>query len=382
MDNYIKPEVQKTIKRLSHQKNNEVLKNKIRSWILTRELSISDLIRACREKTVNLSPTILNKLGVLYGSGKEGFNEEPETAFILYLAAADLGNASAAGNVAQYYFDGRAPGGKNIDLAYQFCSRSVEGGADKFMLLSEILHEKRDYKETVRCLRKIIESKRPTSTSMTAAAATAASGGAISPGAGGSGGSGSGGDQVMRKKAEARKLEIQCLYKILDRLFEKVLMSCNLQQQQQLGIRDMGDDLVVGGSSQGVNLNAMLLQQAILPSPGAGGGGATAGGGGGNTFLSPARSLSPGHSYNNRQNERGMSGGGVGSSHSPISIPSLRPLNPLNTNYMLTSDSTTGFQSAYRSIISDLRSNDRLGNSNSNMVNSKVAIDQKHVLKY
>lgn len=188
MDAYIKPDIQKTIKRLSQQKNNEVLKNKLRSWIITRELTVTELIRACRERTIQVAPSVLNKLGTLYGSGKEGLNEEPETAFVFYLAAADQGHPTAAGNVAQYYFDGRAPGGRNIDSAYVFCAKAVEAGADKFMLLSEILHEQRDYHETVRCLRKIIESKKTTD---------------------------------MKKRVDARKLEIQCLYKLLVELFVK-----------------------------------------------------------------------------------------------------------------------------------------------------------------
>eukprot|EP01031_Cornospumella_fuschlensis_P032397 gene32397-39177_t len=221
MDSNLKPEIQKTIKRLSSQNNHEVLKNKIRSWLLSRELTVSDLIKACKDKVITVSPSVLNKLGLLYGSGKEGLNEEPETAFTFYLAAADFGHASAAGNVAQYYFDGRAPGGRNVDTAYQFCKKAVEMGADKYMLLSEILHEKRDYEETIKCLRKIIEIKKHVDATL------------------------------CKKKVEARKLEIQCLFKLLDRTFTNV----SLPEQQDHSMNTMTNMLMSSSLKSPLSIN-------------------------------------------------------------------------------------------------------------------------------
>eukprot|EP01033_Poteriospumella_lacustris_P010107 gene10107-7204_t len=194
----LKPELAKTIRRLSTQKNFDVLKNKLRSWLVTREVTVADLIRHCREKTISIPAVVLNKLGILFGSGKEGIVEDSDTAFWFYLAAADFGFGPANGNVAQYYYDGRAPGGRNIELAFQYCRKALELGTDKFMLMSEILHEREDYPETVRYLRKIIENRHSDN----------------------------------RRRVDARKLEIECLQKQLLKIFAKLAAYQDQQQQQ------------------------------------------------------------------------------------------------------------------------------------------------------
>lgn len=199
-DMEVKPEIQKTVRRLAVQKNNEVLKNKLRSWIVTREMTVTELIRYCRDKSLIVPASVLNKLGLLFGSGKEGLNEDADTAFLLYLAAADFNFGPANGNVAQYYFDGRAPGGKNLDLAFQYCRKAIDLGADKFMLMSEILNEQKDFPETIKYLRRIIDSKQNTGDS-------------------------------SRRKVDARKLELECLEKLLvnqfSRLSSQALTSAN-----------------------------------------------------------------------------------------------------------------------------------------------------------
>lgn len=195
----VKPEIQKTVRRLAVQKNNEVLKNKLRSWIVTREMTVTELIRYCRDKSLTVPASVLNKLGLLFGSGKEGLNEDADTAFLLYLAAADFNFGPANGNVSQYYFDGRAPGGKNLDLAYQYCRKAIDLGADKFMLMSEILNEQKDFPETIKYLRKIIDSKQNSGDS-------------------------------SRRKLDARKLELECLEKLLINLFSRLSSQINANE--------------------------------------------------------------------------------------------------------------------------------------------------------
>lgn len=216
----IKPEIQKTVKRLVSQKNNDVLKNKLRSWLVTREISPNDLIRFCREKVISIPAVVLNKLGTLYGAGKEGLVEDSDTAFLFYLAAADFGFGPANGNVAQYYFDGRAPGGRHMELSFQYCRRALELGTDKFMLMSEILHEREDFPETVRYLRKIIESR----------------------------------SADNRRRAEARKLEIECLQKQLVKTFAKLTAG-----DEAGALHHFGSATSVGGNSKPLRPHRLAL---------------------------------------------------------------------------------------------------------------------------
>eukprot|EP01040_Poterioochromonas_malhamensis_P007097 gene7097-7664_t len=209
----VKPELQKTIKRLVSQKNFDVLKAKLRNWISTKEVNVVDLLRQCREKTIFIPATILNKIGMLFSTGKEGITLDTETAFMFYLLAADAGHASANGNIATFYFNGRAPTGRNLDLAYLYCRKAIELGCDKFILMSEILHEKQDYTETIRYIRQIMDKSSYAKT------------------------------LDVKKKIDIRKLEINCLHQELITQFvaifsnhHKMLFLENilLQQDQSL----------------------------------------------------------------------------------------------------------------------------------------------------
>ena len=183
----LKLDVIKTVKRLAGQPSkNDVLKGKLRGWLRNNEISIDDLVYHTKEGTIPVPAVTLNKLGLLYGLGKEGMQEDFRAAFTLFYAAAELGNPLAYGNCAQYYFDGRAPVGKKIDLAYYFCQRALDLGCDKSMLMSEILHEKHAYPESVKYLRRIIDNKQPTD---------------------------------RRKRLDARLLEKTCLVKELEHVF-------------------------------------------------------------------------------------------------------------------------------------------------------------------
>jgi hypothetical protein len=270
----LKPELQKTIKRLVSQKNYDVLKNKLRNWIVAREVNIGDLIRQCREKTLFVPPIILNKIGMLFSSGKEGVNEDSDTAFMFYLIAADLGYPSANGNVASYYFNGRAPGGKNVQLAYQYCRKAIELGCDKFILMSEILHEQQDYLETIRYVRKMLDNKHYSKT------------------------------VDAKKKMDIRKLEINCLHeemrnRIFIKLFlnyHKTLLIDNILQQQEIApnnstplkyfsynfektnySKNGGNPMMmksISGDEEVFDFNEDYFNQATsISSPGAGGGG-------------------------------------------------------------------------------------------------------------
>jgi hypothetical protein len=207
----VKLDLQKTIKRLINQKNYDVLKNKLRNWITTKEINVNDLIRQCRDKTIFIPPIILNKLGMLFSTGKEGLTEDAELAFHFYLLAADLGYPSANGNVASYYFNGRAPGGKNLSLSFFYCKKAIELGCDKYLLMSEILHEKQDYYETIRYIHKITENKVYFKT------------------------------LDMKKRLDLKKLEISCFHEELKTQFSSLFSNPNivmlieniLQQQEQ-----------------------------------------------------------------------------------------------------------------------------------------------------
>lgn len=184
----LRPEIVKTIKRLSLQTKNEVLKNKLREWLQAKDFTLDDLLYNCVEGNISLSGTILNKLGTLYSLGQEGFPEDTEAAFALFEIAAELGHPTANGNCSQYYFDGRAPEGKKIELAYHYCKKAIELGADRHMLMSEILYDQRLYAETVACLHSILDK----------------------------------GQQDRKRKAEARDLERLCLLKQLNRAFHRL----------------------------------------------------------------------------------------------------------------------------------------------------------------
>lgn len=185
----LKPDVYKTIKRLNHQKNYDLLKNKLRFWIISKELTVLELIHLVNERVITVHCGILYRLGLMIAGAKEGLSPDPELAFQLYLAAADHGHPGANGHVAQFYYDGRAPQGKNLDLARRYCLKAIELGADKHMLMSEILSDRCDYRETVKYLRKIIESRHPD----------------------------------PKRKNEARKLEINCLERQLELAFRRAI---------------------------------------------------------------------------------------------------------------------------------------------------------------
>lgn len=86
----LKSDIQKTIKRLSSQGKNEVLKNKIRSWLQTREVTIEELLANHKIGTINLSGGLLNKLGTLFSQGKEGLVEDNVSAFKFFELAASM----------------------------------------------------------------------------------------------------------------------------------------------------------------------------------------------------------------------------------------------------------------------------------------------------
>jgi hypothetical protein len=184
----LKPEIVKTIKRLTVQNKNEVLKNKLREWLQAKDLTLDDLLFNTVEGNISLSGTILNKMGTLYSLGQEGFPEDSDAAFALFEIAAEVGHAAANGNVAQYYYDGRAPEGKKIDFAYHFCKKAIELGADKHMLMGEILYDQKLYADTVACLHNILDKS----------------------------------NQDRKRKQEARDLERQCLMKQLSRTFHRL----------------------------------------------------------------------------------------------------------------------------------------------------------------
>eukprot|EP01034_Spumella_vulgaris_P037149 gene37149-45829_t len=69
-----------------------------------------------------------------------------------------MNNASACGNVAQYYFDGRASGGINYESAREHCLKSIELGCDKHFLMADILFKLTRYIEAVSYLQTILSA--------------------------------------------------------------------------------------------------------------------------------------------------------------------------------------------------------------------------------
>lgn len=184
----IKPDIVKTITRLSSQGKNDVLKNKLRAWLQTRDFTLDDLFFNCNEGTIRLSSGLLNKMGTLYSSGKEGLNEDNEAAFAFFEMASELGHSGACGNCAQYYFDGRAPEGKDIEMAQFYCMRAIELGLDKYMLMGEINYDQNKYADAVKWMHMMLDNK----------------------------------TVAKARKIEARSLERQCLHKQLNRVFHKL----------------------------------------------------------------------------------------------------------------------------------------------------------------
>lgn len=150
----MKLDIVKTIKRLSGQGQNDILKNKLREWLQTKVIALNDLLLNCRDGTFQLSGGLLNKLGSMYSSGMDGLVEDYGAAYKFFEMAAELAHAGGNANCAQYYFDGRAPGGKNNDLALAFCSKAIELGLDKYMLMAEILFDMQQYAQAVAWLHK------------------------------------------------------------------------------------------------------------------------------------------------------------------------------------------------------------------------------------
>jgi len=148
------------IKNLTTQKKFEDLETTLKKWLINKEIEIDDLIESCSKNIITISHDILNKIGLLYGQGKEEFTQNPESAFKLYQFAAKLGNAGATGNSAQYYFDGRAPGGKNLESAYILCQKAIQLGANRNFLMGEILYEQRQYLEAIQPLKLIINNQK------------------------------------------------------------------------------------------------------------------------------------------------------------------------------------------------------------------------------
>lgn len=145
----IKLDIIKTIRRLAGQGQNDILKNKLREWLQAKTFTLDELLFNCREGTIQLSGGLLNKMGSLYSSGKEGLNEDFDAAFTFFEMAAEVGNAAGNANCAQYYFDGRAPEGKNNELARIFCNKSIELGSEKYQLMAEILYDQKQYAQAV-----------------------------------------------------------------------------------------------------------------------------------------------------------------------------------------------------------------------------------------
>lgn len=89
----IKLDIIKTIKRLSTQGQNDILKNKLREWLQLKQFSLDELLHNCRENVIQLAPALLNKMGSLYSSGTEGLNENCDAAFTFFEMAAEAGHA-------------------------------------------------------------------------------------------------------------------------------------------------------------------------------------------------------------------------------------------------------------------------------------------------
>lgn len=87
----LRSEIAKTIKRLTIQEKHEILKNKLRFWIVNNEITLNDLLWNCKQNKVQLSCIVLNKLAALYGQGKEGVNLDYTIAFNIYEFSAELG---------------------------------------------------------------------------------------------------------------------------------------------------------------------------------------------------------------------------------------------------------------------------------------------------
>lgn len=99
----INPSIIKTIKRLSEHDKPEVLKNKLRYWLVNHEFTILDLLYSCKDsKTIQLSSNVLNKLAFVYSQGKEGVQVNYNYAFLLFEYSAELGNIHMYTYIIQY----------------------------------------------------------------------------------------------------------------------------------------------------------------------------------------------------------------------------------------------------------------------------------------
>jgi len=68
----------------------------------------------------------------------------------------NIGNPYSCGSCAQYYFDGRAPEGRQLMLAEYYCRKALASGELRFILLmAEILYTNGEWKNVISCIHKV-----------------------------------------------------------------------------------------------------------------------------------------------------------------------------------------------------------------------------------
>ena len=116
----------------------EVTKH-ICSLLSEGQLTVDKLLK--KQSTLQLPASVFGALGLSYSQEENGLKQSTKLAFQLYRFAADkLNDATASGRCARYYFDDRAPGGQNLQKAYDYCFQATISAASKWnKLYQEVL---------------------------------------------------------------------------------------------------------------------------------------------------------------------------------------------------------------------------------------------------
>lgn len=155
----MKPAHLKTLKSLENSP--QKLKNKLIELLSNDEITIKQIITSCKEQKLDIPALCFTDIGLMYSQAKDGFKKDIKKAFKLYKFAADkLEDRTAYGNVAQYYLDGRAPDGADLEKAEEYCLKAIELGADQHYLMGCIYQQKQEFTEAIQQFRLVEQNSK------------------------------------------------------------------------------------------------------------------------------------------------------------------------------------------------------------------------------
>jgi hypothetical protein len=145
---------QKLVKQLESTQGNDKKLELLCQWLHASTINLDELFTACDNKKITLNGPIITSLGIAYSQGNNNLSQDYSKSFRCYEYASEKFNyAIAYGNCAQYYFDKRAPGGKDLAKAEQACVKALELKASQHLLYIKILLAQNKGQDAFACFR-------------------------------------------------------------------------------------------------------------------------------------------------------------------------------------------------------------------------------------